>query len=122
MNRTGLPKCVLVDWSGSDEYVAEGCIMSEDPQELVHGIPIGPNRVKVLVESAIKPQTFLWRPAGDMNTIEEAVGGIIAWPANYCIIADMRTISADTPPKVMFFLINDFVTYAHGLSSEYDDD
>lgn len=96
-DRTGHRRCVLVDWTGSDEFVAEGVIMSEDPQELVYGIP---NCVKVLVETAIKPDACLSRPVGEMCLIEEAVGGFIAWPANYCMLKEMETEQTDSQPKV----------------------
>ena len=52
-------KCKLLDWCGKDEIVAEGRWCSNDPHELVHLIPIGPNAVKVRVDIVRKPETFL---------------------------------------------------------------
>ena len=54
---------MLVDWSGSDENVAEGRILSSEPDDFVNDIPLGLLAVKVLVESAIKSDAFLWSPA-----------------------------------------------------------
>lgn len=102
VNKTGHQQCVLVDWTGSDEFVAEGVIISEDPQELVYGIPLGPDCVKVLVETTIKPESCLWRPVGEMSLIEDAVGGFIAWSANYCMLKDMVTEPMENSPKVCF--------------------
>ena len=53
------PKCVLVDWSGSDEDVGEGRILSSDPDDLVNDRLLGPIDLKVLVESATKADAFL---------------------------------------------------------------
>ena len=47
-------KCVLVDWSSSDENFAEGRIISSELEDFVNDIPLGPLAVKVLVETAIK--------------------------------------------------------------------
>ncbi|KAL0706354.1 hypothetical protein Bca4012_072780 [Brassica carinata] len=68
-NTRSLPKCYLVDWASPDENVAEGRVVSCDADELVNGIPLGPHDVKVLVETALKPDTFLWRPAHIMFSI-----------------------------------------------------
>ena len=48
------PKCVLVDWSSSDENFSEGRIISSEPENFVNDIPLAPLAVKVLVETAIK--------------------------------------------------------------------
>lgn len=73
MNTRAQPKCFLIDWTGTDDRVAEGHILSSDPQGLVHGIILGSNCVKVLVETSTKLETHLWRPASDMSGIEGAV-------------------------------------------------
>ena len=44
-----------MDWSAVDVNLAEGRIVSFEPDELVNGIPLGPNVVKVLVETTTKP-------------------------------------------------------------------
>jgi len=45
VNTRSLPKCNLVDWTSSDDNVVEGRVVSYDADELVHGIPLGPNVV-----------------------------------------------------------------------------
>ncbi|KAL0690551.1 hypothetical protein Bca4012_090229 [Brassica carinata] len=72
VNKRAQPKCVLVDWSGSDENVAEGRIISSESEDFVNDIPLGPLAVKVLVETAIKSDAFLWRPATGMFIVEHA--------------------------------------------------
>lgn len=88
MNKRNQIRCVLTDWSGSEENVAEGRILSSDPNDLVNGIALGPNAVKVLIEKAIQPDAFLWGPATTMFSVEEAVGDMTAWPDNCCVRLD----------------------------------
>lgn len=102
INTRALPKCYLVDWSSCDENVAEGRVISYDADELVNGIPLGPNAVKVLVEKATKPEAFLWRPAPAMFTIEDVVGEMVAWHAEYCIVPSAGVVTEDIAPKVKF--------------------
>lgn len=96
----------MVDWSATDqtlaENVAEGRVVSYDADEIVNGIPLGPNSVKVLVESAIKPEAFLWRPAHEMFNVEDALGEMVAWQADYCIVPTAGFIPEDIAPKVKF--------------------
>ncbi|CAB81143.1 putative protein [Arabidopsis thaliana] len=42
------PKCILMDWAGTDATVAEGCIISSDPDEIVNGSRLGPTNVKMI--------------------------------------------------------------------------
>lgn len=79
--------------------------MSSEPHDRVDGILLGPNCVKVLVESATKPGTHLWRPVGDMKYIDDAVGGMIAWSTNYCIPLEMTPDdTTDIEPKVIIYI------------------
>ena len=78
----------MVDWSGSDEIVAEGHIISSESEDFVNDIPLGPLDVKVLVETAIKSDAFLWKPATGMFIVEHAVGEMIAWPASKCVLSN----------------------------------
>lgn len=60
--------------------------------------------MKVLVETAIKADTFLWRPAHNMFTMEDAVGEMIAWHSDHCIVATVGLIPEDNAPTVKFLL------------------
>lgn len=60
--------------------------------------------MKVLVETAIKADTFLWRPAHNMFTMEDAVGEMIAWHSDHCIVATTCLIPEDNAPTVKFLL------------------
>ncbi|CAA7014673.1 unnamed protein product [Microthlaspi erraticum] len=46
VNKRSQPKCVLVDWAGTDENVAEGRIISSEPDDLVSDTRLGPTDVK----------------------------------------------------------------------------
>ncbi|KAG7589117.1 Isoprenoid synthase domain superfamily [Arabidopsis suecica] len=86
VNKRSQPKCILIDWTGNgDAIVAEGRIITSDPDELVNDCRLGPSDVKVLVDTATVPNAYLWRPALNMCTIESAIGQIIAWPASKCV-------------------------------------
>lgn len=63
-----------MDWAGTDATVAEGCIISSDPDEIVNGSRLGPTDVKVLIDTAIVPEAYLWRPAVNMEIMEKVVG------------------------------------------------
>ncbi|KAL0815353.1 hypothetical protein Bca101_071797 [Brassica carinata] len=97
VNKRAQPKCVLVDWSGSDENVAEGRIISYESEDFVNDIPLGPLAVKLLVETAIKSDAFLWRPATGMFFVEHAVGEMIAWPASKCVMSNEGIFTEDIP-------------------------
>lgn len=60
--------------------------------------------MKVLVETAIKPDTFLWRPAHNMFNMEDTVKEMIAWHSDHCIVATAGLIPQDDPPNVKFLL------------------
>lgn len=79
-------KCDLLDWSGTDEIVAEGRVMSSDPNELLHRIPLGPNAKVVLIEFSRKLDAFLWRAVFNTIHIGEATGMLVAWPADRVIM------------------------------------
>lgn len=95
----------MVDWSGSDENVAEGRIISSESEDFVNDIPLGPLAVKVLVETAIKSDAFLWRPATGMYIVEHAVGEMIAWPASKCVMSNEGIFTEDIPLRVRFIIV-----------------
>ena len=76
----------MLDLEGSDTVVAEGCWSSNDPNALVHHIPLGSNAVRVWVDIARQPLKFLWKVTHYMTTIEESVGSTIAWLADRVIM------------------------------------
>ncbi|KAL0897393.1 hypothetical protein Bca101_081354 [Brassica carinata] len=78
-------KCLLIDWADEEGNVAEGRILSSNPEDIVNDSRLGPMDVKVLVYSATEPEAYLWRPARNMCTIKEAVGHIVAWPKKKCV-------------------------------------
>lgn len=51
VNTTRNTKLKLLDYMGTGEVVAEGSWSSTDPNALVHHIPIGPNALRVWVDT-----------------------------------------------------------------------
>ncbi|XP_056862991.1 uncharacterized protein LOC130510571 [Raphanus sativus] len=85
VNKKTQKRCLIIDWADEDGNVAEGRIISSDPEDIMNDSRLGPTDVKVFVDSATEPDAYLWRPARNMCTIKEAVGHIIAWPKNKCV-------------------------------------
>jgi len=103
VNKIPQKKCLLIDWADEDGNVAEGRIISSDPEDIVNDSRLGPNDVKVLVDEATEPEAFLWRPATNMCTIKEAVGHIIAWPKKKCVELGLGLEHEDIAPLVNVF-------------------
>ena len=105
----------MVDWSGGDEDVGEGRILSSNPDDLVNDCRLGPTDLKVLVETATKADAFLWRPSTKMFTMEEAVGQIIAWPATKCVLLDKEIQIEDIAPLVNSILLISCTQFVYEL-------
>ncbi|KAG8375899.1 hypothetical protein BUALT_Bualt09G0007100 [Buddleja alternifolia] len=61
------------------EIVAEGMLLSMDPNEKIDEFAIGHEYVKVVIKKAMKPDYFLIRPRRGISTIRQAVGKSVAW-------------------------------------------
>ncbi|KAE8649287.1 hypothetical protein Csa_014769, partial [Cucumis sativus] len=72
-------KCLLLDWVVSGEIIVEGRWSSNDPSILVSHVPLGPNVVRVWVDTVKIPNFFLWRRTSDIIVIDNVVGTTIAW-------------------------------------------
>ena len=72
VNKKSKKMCLLLDWAGEDGNVAEGSILSSEPDDIVNDTRLGPMDFKVLVESATEPEAYLWRPARNMCTIKNS--------------------------------------------------
>jgi len=65
-----LNKCKQLDWTGKiDGVVGEGRWQSKDTTELVNGIPLGPNQVKIFLDVVHVENVFLWRPTAKLDTL-----------------------------------------------------
>ncbi|KAK9905179.1 hypothetical protein M0R45_000435 [Rubus argutus] len=80
MNTNSKKKCKLLDANGSGQIVAEGRWSSSDPDQLVHFVPLGPNAMRVWVDTPKVPTASLWRPTSELEFIEDVVGTTVAWP------------------------------------------
>ncbi|CAA7046833.1 unnamed protein product [Microthlaspi erraticum] len=73
-------KCFLLGCSNSGRKVAEGRVVSTDPNDSCHHVPLGPNASKVWVEVAKIGNAKVWRPNSEIEYISDAIGSIVAWP------------------------------------------
>ncbi|KAK9217988.1 hypothetical protein WN943_006620 [Citrus x changshan-huyou] len=63
-----------------DEVVAIGHWVTNDPNAMVHCVALGKNASHVWVDEVKNPSAELWKKYVDMETIEYALGSLIAWP------------------------------------------
>ncbi|KAG8378806.1 hypothetical protein BUALT_Bualt07G0023200 [Buddleja alternifolia] len=68
----------LLSFEAPGEVVAQGRVVSKDPNKDVGGFKFGPHFWEVYVEIAIRKEEFLIRPRGHFSTIKEVVGSTIA--------------------------------------------
>ncbi|CAE5979936.1 unnamed protein product [Arabidopsis arenosa] len=74
-------KCVLLDCNNSGRIVAEGRVMSTDPEDKCHNVPLGPNASKVSVDLIKIGNAKVWRPNSEFVFISDAVGSVVPWPS-----------------------------------------
>jgi len=95
----------LIDWTGNgDATVVEGRIITSDPDDLVNDCRLGPSDVKVLVDTAMVPDTYLWRPVLNICTIESVIGKMIAWPASKYVNLIYEQQPGDIAEEVKFMI------------------
>jgi hypothetical protein len=62
--------------------------MTDEPNTIVHFVPLGKHASKVWVEEVLLPDVSLFRPNSSMDTVGEAVGAPIAWPTDHIMMLD----------------------------------
>ena len=82
LRATSANKCKLLDFSNDEVIVAEGRWLTQDANELVNGLPLGPKAVKVFVDSVLQPETFIWRPTIDTTYLEDCLMAFVSWHVN----------------------------------------
>lgn len=73
---------MLLDINNSGEVVAEGKLLSSNPEDKVHFVPLGPNASSVMVVVVKVGTADLWRPNSEMEYISDAMGSTVAWPTD----------------------------------------
>jgi len=73
-------KCKLLDITGQKVVVAERRWSSNNPEQLVHFVPLGNNAVRVWVDVVKVNDAKVWRPTSAIECMEDAIGTTIAWP------------------------------------------
>ena len=70
----------MLDCFSSANTVAEGCVVSTNPEDRVHFVPLGENACKVFVLVAKIGDARVWRPNAEVEFISDALGTTVAWP------------------------------------------
>ncbi|KAG7556924.1 hypothetical protein ISN44_As11g029270 [Arabidopsis suecica] len=76
-------------WSGDDDLIAEGMLLSTDHNELVDGRPLGHGAAVVKVLEVVKPEAYLWRPNPPISLMSDALNETIAWPIDRIQLLDV---------------------------------
>ena len=77
---TSKKKCILLDCNDSEKEVAVGRVLSTNPSEKVHFVPLGNNASKIMVEVVKVGEAKVWKPNAEIETIADAIGTTVAWP------------------------------------------
>ncbi|GMN65297.1 hypothetical protein TIFTF001_034361 [Ficus carica] len=73
--------------NGGDVLAATGrAYMEYVPTDTIHGIPLGEENVRVTITVPKLKGAFLPIPTHEAKSIEEAVGGFVAWPIRLVIV------------------------------------
>lgn len=70
----------MLDLENRGEIIAEGKVLSSNPEDKVHFVTLGPDACKVLVQIVKIGKAKVWRPNGEVEYIEDALGTTVAWP------------------------------------------
>lgn len=62
--------------------MAKGCLHSTDPNAQVGGQALGENWCQVHVKVVLLPEEQLIRPYDVYQTLDDAYGGMVAWPCS----------------------------------------
>lgn len=79
-------KCKLMAISGKDQVVAEGRWATSNPEQVVHFKKLGPNAVRVWVDSVVVNDAAVWRPCSEIEYMIDAIGSSIAWPLDKVVL------------------------------------
>ena len=77
----------------------------ESSNQLLHGVPLGENNMRVSVIRAIKGDALVPIPVRDeIITVDDAVGGCVAWPKDLVVTHGAKAVTATTETKVLQYI------------------
>lgn len=79
-------KCMLMDINGENIVVAEGRWSSNNPEQRVHFVPLGPDTGAVWVDVVRVNEAAVWKPSSAIECMEDALGTIVAWPEDKVVM------------------------------------
>ena len=71
---------------GKNQVVAEGRWGSDNPEDSVHFVPLGPNAVKVWIDVVKVNLAEVWRPSSEIECLGDTIGTCIAWPKEKVVL------------------------------------
>ena len=73
-------KCTLYTLNLTNPVAYGMVFLSNQQGQTIHGVPLQYDCCRVSVEQVVKGAAFLPYEAGDMRTVEDALGSFVAWP------------------------------------------
>jgi len=71
---------------GKNQVVAEGRWGSDNPEDSVHFVSLGPNPVKVWIDVVKVNLAEVWRSSSEIECLGDAIGTCIAWPKEKVVL------------------------------------
>lgn len=75
-----------MDLSGNKHVVAEGRWSSNNPDQVVHFVPLGHGACRVWVDVVKVKDAVVWRTSSEIEYMQDALGSSIAWPADKVVM------------------------------------
>ncbi|XP_073154337.1 uncharacterized protein [Henckelia pumila] len=79
-------RCKLLHWYVDELVVAEGRIVSTDPNAKVHHVVLGGSCWKVWVDKILVEKVDLIRPNDEMRVLDDALGSTVAWLSKFVVL------------------------------------
>ena len=71
--------CFLLAENESD-VIGKGIVENMDPTVVCHGVPLGPDYIRIILTDSFANSHPLQRPHAGAETLGESMGSFLAWP------------------------------------------
>ncbi|KAG8391525.1 hypothetical protein BUALT_Bualt01G0196800 [Buddleja alternifolia] len=115
----------LLSFETPREVVAQGRVVSKDPNKDFGGFKLGPHFWEVYVEIAIREKEILIRPRGHFFTIKEVVSSTIAWPSSkkgFLGVIALQKRCMNKEPRMLPFQLKCFCVWTNEWWKDIHDD
>jgi TNP1/EN/SPM transposase len=82
--------CTLYTLNLNNKVAYGKVFLSNQQGQTIHGVPLQDDCCRVSIDQVVKGGAFLPYEAGDMRTVEDALGSFVAWPKNLIKNSDQQ--------------------------------